>query len=157
MKLNARQIAINAFIATLYAVFTIMITPISYGNLQLRLSEIMVFLAFYQQKYIPGLVLGCLLANILSPLGWIDMVFGTFSTLLVCVSMYHIRHKYRAAFVGALITGIVIGLELKIVFGIGWIWNFMYVAIGELIVLFLGAIIFTYFEKNEHIKKFLDL
>ena len=76
-KLNTKMIALNAIIAAVYAAFTILLAPISYGSIQMRISEIMIFLAFYNKDYIPGLVLGCLIANIPSGLGAFDMVFGT--------------------------------------------------------------------------------
>ena len=61
----------NAVIAAVYAVLTIGLSPISYGPIQVRLSECMVLLAFYNRKWIPGLTIGCLLANLNSPF-WSD-------------------------------------------------------------------------------------
>jgi len=68
----------NAIIATLYVALTIGLHPISYGIISFCISEV---LAFYQKKYIPGLVIGCCIANFASPMGICDIIFGTLSTL----------------------------------------------------------------------------
>ncbi len=66
-----------AIVAALYAVVTFLISPIAYGPMQFRLSEIMKPLALKGRVYIAGLSLGLLLANLLSPFGgpweWIWM------------------------------------------------------------------------------------
>ena len=62
-------ISMNAMIAAIYAALTLMIQPLAYRELQFRLSEIIVLLAFYNKKLIPGLVVGCFIANTASPLG----------------------------------------------------------------------------------------
>ena len=61
--LDVKVVAMNAMIATVYAVLTIVCASISYGAINLRISEIIVFLAFFNRKYIPGLIVGCFLAN----------------------------------------------------------------------------------------------
>lgn len=155
MRLNTKNISKNALVACIYAVMTIAIAPLAYSEIQFRLSEIIVFLAFYHKKWTPGLVLGCLIANFMSPLGWYDWVFGTFSTFLVCITISHTNNRYIAAFLGAVITGLVIGFELHLAFGIPFVLNAIYVFIGELAVLLIGAFIFGKIEKNENIMHFI--
>ena len=46
MKRKIQIVAINAMIACIYAVFTLVCSAFSYGAIQLRLSEILIFLAF---------------------------------------------------------------------------------------------------------------
>ncbi len=116
----------------------------------------MVFLAFYNRKYIPGLVIGCFLSNIPSSLGWMDMVFGTFSTLVVVMTMNKVNNRYTASVLGALITGVIVGFELHLAFGIPFLINAIYVAIGELGVLLIGAILFKTIENNPNVKRYLE-
>ena len=149
MRLNTRTITQNAIIACAYAILTLVIAPLAYSEIQFRLSEIMVFLAFYNKKYIPGLIIGCFIANMPSPLGFYDMFFGTLSTVIVCVWLSKTKNRYLAAFEGAFITGIIIGYELHLAFCIPFVINAIYVAIGELGVLLLGAVIFGILEKNK--------
>jgi uncharacterized membrane protein len=51
---------------------------------------------------IPGLAIGCLLANILSPFGWYDMTFGTLATLAAAAATRLIWRKLKAGESGRL-------------------------------------------------------
>ena len=155
--ISVKLVVINAMIAGVYAVLTLAISPIAYSEIQFRLSEIIVFLAFYNRRYIPGLTIGCIIANLFSPMGMLDIVFGTFSTIIVCIAMYLIKNRYLAAGAGAIITGMIIGAELWYAFNIPYVINAIYVAVGELIVLIIGALVFKSLEKNDRLMNLLDL
>ena len=155
--ISVKLVVINAMIAGVYAVLTLAISPIAYSEIQLRLSEIIVFLAFYNRRYIPGLTIGCIIANLFSPMGMLDIVFGTLSTIIVCIAMYLIENRYLAAGAGAIITGMIIGAELWYAFNIPYVINAIYVAVGELIVLIIGALVFKSLEKNDRLMNLLDL
>lgn len=71
----------TAVIAALYFVLTIVAAPIAYGPLQFRIGEALTLLPIIFPSAVPGLALGCFLANIFSPYAWADMVFGTLATL----------------------------------------------------------------------------
>ena len=109
---NIQSLLMNAVIAAVYAVLTIGLSPISYGLIQVRLSECMVLLAFYNRKWIPGLTIGCLLANLNSPFGVTDMVVGTTATLVSLLLMRFAPNVFTASLAPVLINGIFIGLEL---------------------------------------------
>ena len=151
MRSNAKTMTQNAIIAATYAVLTLAIAPLAYSEIQFRLSDIMVFLAFYNRKWALGLIVGCFIANMPSPLGMYDLFFGTLSTIIVVVGLSYIKNRYLAAVYGACVTGIIIGFELHLAFGIPFILNAIYVAIGELAVLVLGAFIFGILEKNNRL------
>ena len=87
MKKNVKSLVFNALIASLYVVLTLVLAPFSYSTkllfIELRLSETLLVLTFYNKKYGPGLIIGCFVANLLgSSLGVIDWVFGTLQTSL---------------------------------------------------------------------------
>lgn len=149
-SISVKLIVVNAMIASVYAALTLAISPIAYSEIQFRLSEIMAFLAFYNKKYIPGLIIGCIIANLFSPMGLLDVIFGTISTIIVCITMYVIKNRYLAAIIGAIITGLIIGGELWYAYQIPYLINALYVAIGELIVLIIGALVFKAIEHNEY-------
>lgn len=148
MKLNTKELAQNAMIACLYAVLTVAIAPIAYSEIQFRISEVMVFLAFYNKKWVPGLIAGCFIANLASPLGWYDLFFGTMSTVFVCLAMSRLNNRYIAGLFGTVITGVIVGYELHLAFGIPFFINAIYVAIGEAGVLLIGAFLFGWLEKS---------
>lgn len=124
-SISVKLIVVNAMIASVYAALTLAISPIAYSEIQFRLSEIMVFLAFYNKKYIPGLIIGCIIANLFSPMGLLDVIFGTISTIIVCITMYVIKNRYLAAIIGAIITGLIIGGELWYAYQIPYLINVM--------------------------------
>lgn len=162
MKIDTKTIAFNAIIAAVYAALTILLAPISYGSIQMRISEIMVFLAFYNKKYIPGLVLGCLIANIPSPLGLWDICFVTFATLVAVIAINKLPNRYLGALAGAIANGLIVGLELAINFPLGknmfvnYGLNAGYVFIGELVILVIGAFVFGILEKNKQVENLLE-
>lgn len=155
MRLKTKTITENAIIACIYALLTLMIAPLAYSEIQFRISEIMVFLAFYNKRLNPGLIIGCLLANLSSPLGAYDIVFGTLSTIVVGIWMNRTNNLYFAALGGGLVTGFIIGFELHLAFGLPFILNVIYVAIGEFVVLIIGAVAFSYIERNKKLMQYL--
>ena len=72
-----------AVIAALYAALTLALAPISYGPVQFRISEALTILPLFCVEAIPGLALGCFLANI--PMGIWDMLIGTAATLFAAI------------------------------------------------------------------------
>ncbi len=152
-----KVMALNAMIAALYAVMTVMITPLAYGEIQLRISEVMVLLAFYNRKYIPGLVVGCFVANMFSPMGMLDMVFGTLATTLACLAFTKLKNCYVAVSAGAIINGLIIGAELVYAFQVPFILTAIYVALGEFIALLLGVFLFKALLNNKKLVEFLEL
>lgn len=146
---KVQLLAMNAMIGAVYAVLTILISPIAYGAVQMRLTEIIVLLACYNKKFIPGLTIGCLLANLASPMGMYDICFGTLATLIACIGMYLGKNLFLGAFIGGVVNGILVGIELYLAFELPFMINAFYVFIGELAVLLIGAIIFKWLEKNE--------
>ncbi len=139
----------NAMIACTYAVLTIVCSSISYGGIQFRISEILILLAFYNKKFIPGLVAGCFIANIPSTLGIADMFFGTLATLIAVVLIYRVKNLYAAAFIGAIVNGLIVGMELYLVLKLPFMINVLSVFFGEFVVLLLGILVFKRIEKNE--------
>ena len=87
-----------AMIAAIYVVLTIVLAPISYGEVQLRVSEALTILPVFTPAAIPGLFLGCLLGNLLGGCLLPDLIFGSLATLLGAVGTWLLRgsNKYLA-------------------------------------------------------------
>ena len=84
MKFTAKSIAIGGLVAALYVVLTLPAAQFAYGPIQFRLAEVLTILPAYGFGSIPGVTIGCFLANLLNPgnLGPIDIIFGTLATLI---------------------------------------------------------------------------
>ncbi len=90
-----RFLAKTGLIAALYAVLTLVLYPISYGAIQCRVSEVMTLLPLFYVEAIPGLIIGCFIANIFSGVV-MDMVFGTLATALAAAATFFIGKLIRS-------------------------------------------------------------
>lgn len=84
-KLTARELSAAGLIASLYTILSLVFLPISFGVYQVRIAEALTVLPFLTRAAIPGLYIGCLLANIFGGMGWLDIVFGPIITLAAAV------------------------------------------------------------------------
>ena len=152
-KLNSKKMAMIGATAAIYAVLTVAMAPISYGAVQLRLSEVMTLLAFVDPVFIPGLVLGNFIANLFSPFGLPDVVFGTLPTFIAVFMMSKMKSMLIASFWPTIANGLIIGLELAIFTGAPFVSTALYVALGEfLVVTVLGYPVFKVVMKNKTIQ-----
>lgn len=83
-KGNVKTGALAALIGALYCAVTLLSVPfgLAIGPFEIRLSETLVCLPIFTPAAVPGLTLGCLLANLLAGGHILDIIFGTLATLL---------------------------------------------------------------------------
>ena len=132
--MTLRIMIMNAAIAAVYAALTMALAPLSYGPVQVRLSEALTLLAFVNKKWLPGLVIGCFAANLASPLGVTDLVFGTAATWLSLWAMRYVKTMRNASLCPVAANGLIIAAELVYVADIplaGYGWAVLYIAAGE--------------------------
>ena len=97
MKL--RNLALGGMVAALYAALTVLLAPLSYGPVQLRFSEGLTLLPYFLPEAVPGLAVGCLIANLFGGYGAVDVVVGTGATLLAAVLTRRMLRPLTGAFV----------------------------------------------------------
>lgn len=146
---NTKNLVRLALVAAAYAVMTVLIQPLSYGPIQFRFSEALVLLAFYRKDYSIALILGCFIANLFSPFGLYDIIFGTLATAAAVVPMYYMKNIYIASLLPVVANGLIVGFELYLCGELFW-FSAGTVALGELVcVCVLGILLFkVIFEKN---------
>lgn len=109
-KTNVKKLTRAAVIAALYAALTLMLAPISYGAMQVRVSEGLTLLPVLLPEAVPALFVGCLLANLLGGCALPDIVFGSLATLLAAVSTRMLRkNKWLAALPPVVFNGLIVG------------------------------------------------
>ena len=143
MKKTTQFIVKAAVIGTLYALLTLILSPFSYGVMQVRFSEALTVLALYTPAAIPGLTVGCFFANFLGSNGIVDAVIGSLATLLGTGAMFLLRrHKIPAPLANVLSNAVLVGWML-------WKWSgvpfgmaacMFWVGLGELISCFVLGI-----------------
>ena len=134
-----------AMIAAIYVVLTFVANAFGLASnaIQIRISEALTILPFFIPAAIPGLAIGCLLANFLTGAHWIDIVFGSFATLIGAVFTYYIgikarenkpKLKWLAPVPPIVSNAIIIPFVLYFAYGITELWfSFIFVTIGQVI------------------------
>ncbi len=84
-----------AMIAAIYVVLTFVFAPISFGEVQIRISEMLTVLPVFTPAAIPGLFVGCLIGNITGGGLLPDVIFGSLATLIGAVGTYNLRNSNR--------------------------------------------------------------
>lgn len=132
----------SALIAALYAALTMMLYPISFGPVQFRVSEALTLLPILMPEAIPGLFVGCLLANLLGSASIWDIVFGSMATLIAAVLTYATRrNRYIAALWPVLCNGIIVGVVLALTAKLPMLLTMAQVALGEVAVVYTVGLI----------------
>lgn len=155
MNQKTRNITHAALIGAMYFALThlqnLLVPNSATWAIQFRASEALCVLALFTHAAIPGLTIGCLLFN-LSFAGALplDFLVGSFATFLGCGSMWLLRRTYLPALaMPALFNAVLVGWELTIYLGetgftMAAFWlNALYVAIGELAVLYTLGLLLT--------------
>ncbi len=114
-----KAISINAIIAALYAVVTIICGPLAYEFAQFRFSEILNLMVFFNPTYTIGLTIGCLIANLASTVGVYDILFGTLATLISCLLMVFVSKLIKSLFISGLIPCLINAIIVPFIIYLG--------------------------------------
>ncbi|MBR1457195.1 MAG: QueT transporter family protein [Oscillospiraceae bacterium] len=174
MKENSprtRGIAVAAAVGAAYAVLTMALAPISYGAVQLRVSEALCILPYFIPVTAWGLYAGCFLANLITG-NIFDILLGSLATLAAGLLTARIGKRARtvpnqllaclmpvvfnAVIVGAVITGAYEGLNIFRHFGVFTV-NAAWVGLGEAVVLYvIGFPLMRYLPGLKFFREFVE-
>lgn len=131
-----------AMIAAIYVVLTLVFAPISFGDIQARISEALTVLPFFTPAAIPGLFAGCILANILGGAIPMDVIFGSIATLLGAIFTYKLRHvsKWTAPLPPIVANVLIVPFVLRYGYGTNLPIPFMMLTVGIGEVLSCGVL-----------------
>lgn len=171
MKINTRNLITAAIIGALYAVLTMVLAPISYGPVQFRVSEVLCILPFFMPCTSWGLFIGCIVANLMSAAGLLDVVFGSLATLITCVCIAQcgkmgntLRARLLACFMPVIWNALIVGATLTVALAglnplkdIGAFAVYAgQVGLGELGVMYvIGLPLMTYLPKKRFFLEFV--
>ncbi|MCR5521194.1 MAG: QueT transporter family protein [Lachnospiraceae bacterium] len=151
---SIRNIATAAMIAAIYAVLCILLAPISYRAIQVRVAEALTILPAFTPAAIPGLTVGCLLANIFGGCPPLDIIFGTLATLIGAVGTYLLRSRQKLIWLPPVVSNTILVSIFSIYIPFlgeseDTLWFIMLtVGIGELIsVCVLGYLLYFALKK----------
>lgn len=154
-KSKGELAAKTAAIAAVYVAITIIAAPASYGVMQVRVSEALTILPVFTPLAIPGLFIGCIIANFLSPAGIADVIAGSLATLIAASGTYVLRKRRAAAMLCPVVSnGIIVGSMLRFVAGINIsLWaSILWVSAGEALACYaLGLPLGRILDRHRHI------
>lgn len=146
-KYPIRFISHAAIIAALYVVLTLIFQPISFGAIQFRISEALMLLPVLYVEAVPGLFVGCLIANLIGGGIWFDVILGSIASLLAAYFARKLRNQpLWAAAMPVIFNGLIVGPVVyfgyvkapgaAMNFGV-LLFNMATVALGELVVCYI--------------------
>ena len=164
IKFSLKSLVINALICALYFLLSLIGGNFAFSGLtiQLRFSELLNLLIFFNPSYILGVTLGCFLTNLLSMYGILDLIIGTLATLISGIFII-IFSKFKKLWLVSIFPIIINAFIVPFViviysdfkdFFISYSLYFINILIGEFISILIGYIILMILRKS---KTFLSL
>ena len=167
MNKKTQHVVTAGLIAALYAALTYLSAAfgLAYGQVQIRLSEVLCVLTAFTPAAVPGLAVGCLIGNSASPLGFADIIVGTAATLISAIAGRALRN---ANFNGiplllpmpfVVINMLFIGTETALLAGSDTAFavfatNATFVGVGQIIACYLLGIPFYMAVSRSNLAKF---
>jgi len=108
-RFTTQQMAAAGIIAAIYAALTLLLPIPQYGGIQFRVAEAMTVLPFLFPEAIPGLTVGCFLANLLGSPIPLDWIVGTAATLLAALWTSKLHHRALAPLPPVICNAVIIG------------------------------------------------
>ncbi len=156
-KFSVQDLTLAAVIAALYATLTLALPIPQYAGVQLRVAEAFTVLPFLFPQAIPGLAVGCFIANLLGSPMVVDWIFGTLATLLAAIWTGRVKNRWLAPLPPVLCNALIVGAEIAWFFSEGMaFWpayglNVFTVGLGELIACYvLGGLLLTALPKTPY-------
>ena len=166
MRSKTYLLALNGVIAAAYAALTLVAAALNlaYGPVQFRFSEALTVLPFLFPGTWPGVFVGCLVANLLSPYGVLDIVVGSAATLLAALLTARCKKKWLAPLPPVLANMVLVGLVLAYeqagttaAFWPTYAFNALTVGAGEIVACYgLGMLLLWRLEKSKALQNYLQ-
>ena len=144
MKSNKKSVyylAQAAVIAAIYIVLTVSFAAISFGPVQFRISEALCVLPYFTPAAVPGVVIGCLLSNLLAGAMLPDVIFGTLATLIGAVGSYALwKNRWMVCIPPILSNALIIPFVLRYAYGSEDLIFYMMITVGIGEILAVGVL-----------------
>lgn len=132
-----------AMIAALYVVLTFIANAfgLASGAIQVRLSEALAVLPFFTPAAIPGLYVGCLLANLLTGGCLLDILVGSLASLIGAVGAYMLRkQKWLVPLPTIIANALIVPFVLIHGYGLADAWWYLFLTVGAGEVISCGVL-----------------
>ncbi len=140
---TARKVAFGGLIAALYVALTYIanLFGLASGAIQVRVSEALTILPVFTPAAIPGLTVGCIIANIVTGcLPW-DVVFGSLATLIGAIGTRLLRKNPYIAWIPPVVSNMaIVPIVLQKVYGVPDSWWYLVLTVGAGEVISCGVL-----------------
>lgn len=143
-----------AMIAALYVVLTFIANALGLasGVIQVRLSEALAILPFFTPAAIPGVYIGCVLANALTGACLLDILLGSLASLIGAYGAYLFRkHTWLVPLPTILANAVIVPIVLIWGYGVPDAWWYLVLTVGAGEILscgILGMVLLFALQKN---------
>ncbi len=150
-KFSTKDLTLAAMVAALYAVMGYFgnIFGLTFGPVQFRFAEALTVLPFLFPSTVPGLFVGCVIVNLLSPYGPLDIVVGSAASLIAAIWSSKVKNKWQAPLPPVICNTVLVGFTIGLAeangftaaFPMAWLVNGLSVGVGELGVCYILGIL----------------
>ena len=162
-RFSTRDLTLAAAVGALYVILGYFGSAfnLTFGVVQCRFAEALTVLPFLNPVTGWGLFVGCIVTNLLSPYGPLDMIFGSLATLIAAILTARCRHKWLAPLPPVLLNAVIIGGVIafqEVGFTAGFMTAFAYHALtigaGQVLACYgLGMLLLTACGNMKWLKK----
>lgn len=149
-----------SIVASMYVVITVMLAVISFGAIQLRLSEMFNYLALYHKRYVLAVTIGVVIANFMSPTWFLDVPIGGTATFLVLILCRAVTKKIKNDILKIAITAVIFAFsmftvagQLVILYDLPFFYTWLTVGVGELLSMTVGGMVVYFLSKKIDLSK----
>ncbi|MDY0409737.1 QueT transporter family protein [Virgibacillus soli] len=159
-RTSVHELTKVSLVAALYFVVTVMLAVISFGAIQLRLSEMFNYLALYHKRYVVAVTLGVVFANFMSPTWALDVPIGGIATFLVLVLCRAVTKNMKNHIEKMAVTAVIFAIsmftvagQLHILLDLPFFYTWFIVGVGELLSMTVGGFIIYFVSKKIDLTK----
>ena len=132
-KNNTLKLVTGGLIAALYVVLTVLAAQfnLASGAIQVRFSEALTIMPVFTVAAVPGLTIGCVLANLLTGCAAWDVVFGSLATLIGAVGTRLLKDRPLLAWIPPVLSNAaIVPVVLMKVYGVPDAWWYLVLTVG---------------------------
>lgn len=150
----------TGIVAGLYVAVTLILSAVSFGAIQFRLSEMFNYLALFHKRYIVAITLGVVIVNFMSPMWFLDVPVGGMATFLVLIFSRMVTKNMKNLKAKLVVTALIFALsmftvagQLHFVFNAPFWITYLTVGLGELLSMSIGGTLIYLVNKKIDLRK----
>lgn len=153
--MDTKYLTKASLIAGIYLVLILIQIPmgnLTFGPIQLRIAEGLTLLPLVETAAIPGLFVGCLVANLIlapySAFGLIDIIGGSLVTLLAAYLTSKMPNKVIGALPPIILNGFIVSIWVSYFTNVPYLYTVLGISAGEIAsVSIFGTLILSVYNK----------